>query len=98
MSYKFTIAEKKHLIKKIKIFINDINSILKIVEDIGKYKLQNNVTVFQLKRWLNIIETRKEFGKSLHLDDDFVKKMLQLVHKESIRKQVNIMNEDVTNS
>lgn len=65
---------------------------MNIVENIGKYKLENNVTIFQLKRWLNIIQTRKEFGKTLKLDEIFTKKILQLVHKESIRKQADIMN------
>jgi len=65
---------------------------MNIIENIGKYKLTNNVTVFQLRRWIKIVETRKEFGKSIGLDTNFVKKILQLVHRESIRKQTKIMN------
>lgn len=65
---------------------------MKIIEDIGKYKLNNNVTVFQLRRWIKIIETRKEFGNSIGLDTDFVKKILQIVHRESIKQQTEIMN------
>lgn len=60
---------------------------MKIVEEIGNYKRENDVTIFQLKRWLNIMETRKDFGKKMGLDKSFVIKLLQLVHRESIRKQ-----------
>ena len=67
---------------------------MKIVGNIGKYKLKNNVTIFQLKRWLDISKTRKEFGKSLGMDEDFIKKLLQLVHRESIRQQSDIMNKN----
>ncbi len=63
-----------------------------IVKEIGNYKLNNNVTIFQLKRWLNITKTRKEFGETIGLDEQFIKKMLQLVHRESIRQQTDIAN------
>lgn len=63
-----------------------------IVEQIGEYKLQNEVTIFQLRRWLNIIKTRQEFGQKIGLDEHFVKKLLQLVHRESIRKQTKIID------
>ncbi len=60
---------------------------MKIAETIGKYKTENNITVFQLRRWLNIITTRVEFGKKIDLHEKFVKKLLQLVHREAIRLQ-----------
>lgn len=61
------------------------------VEEIGKYKSQNEVTILQLRRWENIVKTRIKLGKSLGLTEDFVKKLLQLVHKESIQKQTEVM-------
>jgi len=65
-----------------------------IVKEIGKYKLNNNVTIFQLKRWLNISLTRKEFGETIGLDQQFIKRMLKLVHRESIRQQTEINNKE----
>ncbi len=64
---------------------------MKIVEQIGKYKCENNVTILQLRRWEKIISTRTGFGKKLGLSVDFIKKLLQLVHKESIQKQTEVM-------
>ena len=66
---------------------------MNIVEDIGHYKLDNNITIFQLKRWSDIISDRLNIGVSMGLSRDFLIKMLQLVHKESIRKQIGVMNE-----
>ncbi len=74
-----------------------LNKRMKITEDIGKYKLKNNVSIFQLKRWLDITKTRQEFGDSLGMDIQFIKRILQLVHRESIRIQSKIMNQNKKN-
>lgn len=58
---------------------------------IGAYKSKHNIAAFQLKRWKNIIRSRIETGGTLGLDEEFVKKMLQSVHKESIRIQNEVM-------
>ncbi len=105
LKYRKTTSESAEFLDLLEQYREQIDSIdfqllellakrMKIIKDIGKYKLKHNVTVFQLKRWLNIMETRIEFGKSLNLEDNFVKKILRLVHKESIHKQVNIMSGD----
>lgn len=65
---------------------------MNIVEDIGKYKSQNKVTILQLRRWEKILQTRMKLGKKLGLTEDFIKKLLQLVHKESIQRQTEVMN------
>lgn len=63
------------------------------VEEIGKYKSENKVTILQLRRWEKIIESRIRHGMKLGLTKDFIKGLLQLVHKESIQKQTDIMNQ-----
>ena len=63
-----------------------------IVENIGRHKCKNNVSILQLRRWEKIIETRTEIGEKLELDNNFVLKLLQLVHKESIQRQADIMD------
>ncbi len=64
---------------------------MKLVKEIGDYKSKNNVTILQLRRWEDILKTRTELGATLGLDKEFVKKMLQLIHKESIQKQTEVM-------
>ncbi len=64
---------------------------MRIVEQIGVYKRNNNVTIFQLRRWEKILESRIECGEKMGLDVDYIKSLLQLVHKESIKKQAEIL-------
>jgi chorismate mutase len=64
-----------------------------IVEEIGRYKRDNNITILQLKRWSDIISDRLNIGTGMGLSREFLLKMLQLVHKESIQKQTEIMND-----
>lgn len=73
-----------------------------IVEKIGEYKRDNNVTVLQLERWAQILNDRIPFGVQHGLDGDFVHRLYELIHNESLRLQNAIMNmkktaDDLTN-
>ncbi len=65
---------------------------MQLIERIGEYKKDNNVTVFQLERWNEIIKTRPEWGLQANLAQDFVKELYRVIHDESIRLQTEIMN------
>lgn len=65
---------------------------LNIVDAIGQYKKENNITILQLKRWSNIIQERLENGKNLGVNSDFLIKILELVHRESIARQAKIFH------
>ncbi|MBN2891946.1 MAG: bifunctional 3-deoxy-7-phosphoheptulonate synthase/chorismate mutase type II [Bacteroidales bacterium] len=60
---------------------------MEIVEKMGKYKEERNMSVFQLERWKEIRATRIKAGEELGLDSDFVKKILQIIHNQSIIAQ-----------
>jgi chorismate mutase len=66
---------------------------MEFVKQIGEYKKQNNVAIMQLRRWEAMISSRVDFGKSLGLDEEYVKSLLRLVHKASIRKQADILGQ-----
>jgi chorismate mutase len=72
--------------------IRDLRRRMEVIERIGEYKRDNNVTILQIERWLEILQTRIALGESLGMSEDFIKKLCQLLHKESIRKQTEIMN------
>ena len=57
---------------------------MEIVRQIGYHKNKNNISIFQLSRWKNIMQSRTKFGTEIGLDKEFIKKILQLIHKESI--------------
>ena len=60
---------------------------IEIVEHIGDFKLKNNVTVFQLERWIEILKTRGDLAVELGIDKEFIVEMMKTIHKESVRIQ-----------
>ncbi|MFZ9981532.1 MAG: chorismate mutase [Cyclobacteriaceae bacterium] len=66
---------------------------MKISEKIGQYKQENNVTILQVNRWEEIVQTRVAMAKAMGLDEGFMRDMLRLVHHESIQIQTRIMNQ-----
>lgn len=58
-----------------------------ISREIGGLKKRNNVTIFQPERWIKILGERTEAGKGKGLPDQFILRLYQLVHEESIRCQ-----------
>lgn len=64
----------------------------KLTEKIGDYKKEHHVTVFQLERWNEIMNTRPEWARLLNLNPGFVKELYKIIHDESIRIQTEIMN------
>ena len=63
---------------------------IEIVEQIGDYKLKNNVTVFQLERWIEILKTRGDLAIELEIDKEFIIEMMKTIHKESVRIQTEL--------
>lgn len=68
---------------------------IRLVEKAGEYKKLNNVAIFQMERWKTVFESRPEWGRSLQLEEGFVKEMFQLIHTESIKKQEEIMESKI---
>lgn len=64
---------------------------MELSDQIGEYKCKNNVAILQMERWLEILKTRTEHGKTLKLDPLFTEALLKLVHQESIRRQTAVM-------
>lgn len=59
--------------------------------EIGYYKKEHNITVLQIERLREMVINRLQNGQKLGLDKLFVSKLLQLVHKESVQIQSQIM-------
>jgi chorismate mutase len=58
----------------------------------GEYKCRENVTVFQLDRWLEILQSRIEHGVHAGLEKDFIEHLIKVIHEESIRCQDKVMD------
>jgi chorismate mutase len=84
--------------------LENLSTRMKLIEQIGEYKKENNVTVFQLERWNEIMATRPEWGNNLDLAREFIKELYRVIHDESIRlqtdmsKPLNSLNETKKNA
>lgn len=65
---------------------------MKIADQIGQYKKDNNITILQPTRWHEIIETTVAKGERMGLSRDFINKYLDAIHIESINHQKKIMD------
>jgi len=72
--------------------IKIISARMNVAAKIGQYKRDNEVTILQMNRWEQILNQRVALGEAMGLSNSFMKRMLQLVHQESIRIQTDIMN------
>ncbi len=63
-----------------------------LVGQIGDYKKENDITIFQAKRWVNIFQNRPEQAKKMGLSTSFIEQLFKLIHDESIRIQTKILN------
>ena len=64
---------------------------MKVANAIGNLKKEHNVAVFQPERWKQIKENSVKAGASLGLSEDFIDKLLQAIHQESVAQQNKIM-------
>ena len=72
--------------------INLVKTRLDLVEQIANEKKETHVTAFQLERWVNILKSRGEWAAEKNLTKEFIEKLFQLIHEESIRTQIEILN------
>jgi len=66
---------------------------MKIVDKIGLFKKENNITILQVERWNEILRRGLDVARSLKLSEEFIKQYFDAVHIESIEHQNKIMNE-----
>lgn len=60
---------------------------ISLVEKIGRYKKQKNLPSLDEKRWNQVLNLSLKKAESLNLSKEFIKKMMSLIHKYSLRLQ-----------
>lgn len=61
---------------------------MEISAQLGEIKRQNNITAYQPERWREILETRCMQGAKVMLEEQYIAALWQIIHDESIRKQL----------
>ncbi len=72
--------------------INNIGKRMKIADNIGILKKENNVAILQAKRWQEVLERMHEIGKEENLSEEFIDRVYKAIHQESIQHQQKIVN------
>lgn len=67
---------------------------MKIADQIGIYKKQNDITILQPGRWDKILEKVFLIGKEKGLDHEFLEKVFKAIHQASIDRQTSVMNRE----
>lgn len=74
--------------------MNLLGARMRIADKIGEYKKRNNISIFQPRRWSEILDKAVAKGHVLGLSEQFVTSFLKSIHDESINRQEEIMNEE----
>ena len=66
---------------------------MRVCREIGQYKKEHNMTVLQTSRYNEILDKRGAQGSLCGMDPNFIKTVFEQVHEESVRQQIEIINQ-----
>jgi len=65
---------------------------MSIAEEIGDDKTANNVAIYQSERWAQVVDNMLRAADQNGLSREFIFKLYEAIHKESINRQLKIMH------
>ena len=65
---------------------------MRVSREIGQYKKEHNMTVPQSARYSEILDKRGAQGALLGMSPEFVAKVFESIHEESVRQQMEMIN------
>ena len=65
---------------------------MRISKEIGQYKKEHNMPVLQTVRYDEILKDRIDQAENMGIGTSFMKKVLEAIHEESIRQQIEVLN------
>ena len=72
--------------------IQELAKRMRVAREIGTYKKEHNMTILQAGRYNEILEKRASQGVLCGMDGEFIKKVFEAIHEESVRQQMEIIN------
>jgi chorismate mutase len=60
-----------------------------IGEQLGDIKIENNMPIYQPERWRDIVESRTEWGLENEFKAEFIRKIFETIHEDSIKHQMD---------
>ena len=62
---------------------------LNVSEKIGEFKKEHKVAVLQMDRWSKVLDDHINKGVNMGLEEESVKEIFEVIHKDSIKKQLH---------
>ena len=72
--------------------IQELAKRMRVAREIGTYKKEHGMTILQTGRYNEILEKRGSQGALCGMDAEFIKKVFEAIHEESVRQQMEIIN------
>lgn len=72
--------------------IEELAKRMRIAREIGTYKKEHDMTILQTGRYNEILDKRGSQGALCGMDSEFIKKVFEAIHEESVRQQMEIIN------
>ncbi len=93
---RVTLDELRMKIDKLdKQLLETLKKRMKVSESIGKYKYDNNITILQTRRYDEVMNNRRRQAEDAGLNPEFVVKVYEHIHEESINRQNKVMNKEL---
>lgn len=66
---------------------------MRVSREIGQYKKEHRMPAVQAGRYNDIMRTRVKLGEEMGMSADFMKTILLAIHDESVRQQIEVLND-----
>ncbi|MCX4258298.1 MAG: bifunctional 3-deoxy-7-phosphoheptulonate synthase/chorismate mutase type II [Muribaculaceae bacterium] len=72
--------------------LETLNKRMRVSREIGQYKKEHHMPVIQAARYDDIMQSRVGLAKEMGMSGEFMQTVLQAIHEESVRQQIDIFN------
>ena len=72
--------------------IEILNKRMRVSREIGQYKKEHRMPVLQAARYDELMQNRVKQGQEMGMSAEFMRALLQVIHEESVRQQINVFN------
>lgn len=87
------IEEMRHILDTIDAeIVGLLGKRMNTARNLGDVKITNDIAIFQLERWREIVDSRREWAVSQNLSPEFIYKIFELIHNTSIQIQLDRKN------
>ena len=70
-----------------------LNKRMRVSREIGQYKKEHRMPVLQIGRHDEIMQSRAALAEEMGMSGDFMRTVLSAIHEESVRQQIEVLND-----